>query len=91
MDACTPTHVHLVGSIGLDTVEEVFSTVGPLLGRRLRRIPDLASRARAGSGSAFNIRCCAPAPFYAPIQAARCVRHRAFRFSASRSVLPGTM
>ena len=40
MDACTPTHVHLVGSIGLDTVEEVFSTVGPLLGRRLRRIPD---------------------------------------------------
>ena len=36
----TPTHVHLVGSIGLDTVEEVFSTVGPLLGRRLRRIPD---------------------------------------------------
>lgn len=40
MDVCTPTHVHLVGSIGLDTVEEVFSTVGPLLGRRLRRIPD---------------------------------------------------
>jgi methionine synthase II (cobalamin-independent) len=29
-----------VGSIGLDTVEEVFSSVGPLLGRRLRRIPD---------------------------------------------------
>ena len=32
--------VHLVGSIGLDSVEEVFRTVGPLLGRRLRRIPD---------------------------------------------------
>ena len=40
MNHYTPTHVHLVGSIGLDTVEEVFSTVGPLLGRRLRRIPD---------------------------------------------------
>jgi methionine synthase II (cobalamin-independent) len=35
-----PTHVHLVGSIGLDTVDEVFSSVGPLLGSRLRRIPD---------------------------------------------------
>jgi hypothetical protein len=36
----TPTDVHLVGSIGLDTVDEVFATAGPLLGRRLRRIPD---------------------------------------------------
>src|SRR5580700_1931430 len=36
----TPTRVHLVGSIGLDTVEDVFRTVGPLLGRRLRRVPD---------------------------------------------------
>jgi methionine synthase II (cobalamin-independent) len=35
-----PEHVHLVGSIGLDTVEEVFRTVGPKLGARLRRIPD---------------------------------------------------
>ncbi len=32
--------VHLVGSIGLDTVDEVFSTVGKLLGPHLRRIPD---------------------------------------------------
>jgi len=32
--------VHLVGSIGLDTVEEVFRTVGNQLGRYLRRIPD---------------------------------------------------
>jgi hypothetical protein len=32
--------VHLVGSIGLDSVEEVFDTVGPRLGRWLRRIPD---------------------------------------------------
>lgn len=32
--------VHLVGSIGLDTVEDVFRTVGGLLGPLLRRIPD---------------------------------------------------
>ena len=35
-----PTQVHLVGSIGIDTVEEVFSTVGRLLGRRVKRVPD---------------------------------------------------
>jgi len=35
-----PDQVHLVGSIGLDTVEEVFRTVGAKLGRRLRRVPD---------------------------------------------------
>jgi methionine synthase II (cobalamin-independent) len=33
-------HVHLVGSIGLDTVEEVFATCGRLLGDSLQRIPD---------------------------------------------------
>jgi len=33
-------HVHLVGSIGLNSVDDVFRTVGPMLGRRLRRIPD---------------------------------------------------
>ncbi len=32
--------VHLVGSIGLDTVQEVYRTVGKMLGRRLRRVPD---------------------------------------------------
>jgi len=32
--------VHLVGSIGLDTVDEVFFTVGKLLGPHLHRIPD---------------------------------------------------
>jgi hypothetical protein len=31
---------HLVGSIGLDSVEDVFATVGPALGAYLRRIPD---------------------------------------------------
>ena len=36
----TPTKVHLVGSIGLDSVDEVFRTAGSLLGRRLRRVPD---------------------------------------------------
>jgi len=35
-----PTRVHLVGSIGLDTVEEVFRTVGATLGVYLRRVPD---------------------------------------------------
>lgn len=33
-------NVHLVGSIGLDSVEEIFSTVGRTLGRHLKRIPD---------------------------------------------------
>jgi hypothetical protein len=33
-------NVHLVGSIGLDSVEDVFSTVGKLLGTNLKRIPD---------------------------------------------------
>jgi len=35
-----PNKVHFVGSIGLDTVEEVFVTLGASLGRRLRRVPD---------------------------------------------------
>ena len=33
-------HAHLVGSIGLDNVDEVFRTVGSLLGPYLRRVPD---------------------------------------------------
>ena len=35
-----PTQVHFVGSIGLDSVREVFQTLGSELGTRLRRIPD---------------------------------------------------
>ena len=35
-----PDRVHLVGSIGLDTVQEVFETCGTLLGARLKRLPD---------------------------------------------------
>ncbi len=34
------SYVHLVGSIGLDTVDEVFNTAGRLLGQRLKRMPD---------------------------------------------------
>ena len=36
----TPEGVHLVGSIGLGSVEEIFRTVGRRLGRRLKRVPD---------------------------------------------------
>jgi hypothetical protein len=35
-----PDKVHLVGSIALDSVEDVFRTTGKLLGRRLKRVPD---------------------------------------------------
>jgi hypothetical protein len=35
-----PKHVHLNGSVNLDTVAEVFSTCGTILGKRLKRIPD---------------------------------------------------
>jgi hypothetical protein len=35
-----PEKVHLVGSIGLDSVEEIFRTVGTMFGRRLKRVPD---------------------------------------------------
>jgi hypothetical protein len=35
-----PRDVHLVGSIGLDTVPEVFATVGALLGTHVGRVPD---------------------------------------------------
>lgn len=35
-----PFAAHLVGSIGLDTVDEIFKVVGTSLGKHLRRIPD---------------------------------------------------
>jgi len=35
-----PTEVHLVGSIGLDSVDDVFRALGRTLGRRLKRVPD---------------------------------------------------
>lgn len=39
-DRQTSCCVHLVGSIGLESVDEVFRTIGPKLGRYLKRIPD---------------------------------------------------
>jgi methionine synthase II (cobalamin-independent) len=36
----TPQYVHLVGSIGLNSVDEIFRVVGRRLGRRLKRMPD---------------------------------------------------
>ena len=35
-----PDKIHFVGSIALDSVEEVFRTLGSTLGTRLRRVPD---------------------------------------------------
>lgn len=56
----TPTAVHLVGSVGLDSVEDVFRTIGKTLGPYLRVHP--MARSVAGSfGSVGNIRCCARA------------------------------
>ena len=40
MTSFVPERVHLVGSVGLDSVADVFQTVGQVLGRRLRRVPD---------------------------------------------------
>jgi hypothetical protein len=40
VDANLSQQVHLVGSIGLDTVEDVFRDAGQRLGKYLRRIPD---------------------------------------------------
>lgn len=34
------TRVHLVGSIGLESVDEVFSIVGETIGTHLKRCPD---------------------------------------------------
>jgi len=41
-------HAHFVGSIGLDSTEEVFSEVGRLLGPHLKRIPDGEPGSRRG-------------------------------------------
>lgn len=43
-----PDHVHFVGSVGLDTAQEVFRTLGQKFGHRLRRIPDGEPGARRG-------------------------------------------
>jgi hypothetical protein len=47
-EAELPDEVHFVGSIGLDTVQEVFQAIGPRFGARLRRIPDGEPGGRRG-------------------------------------------
>src|SRR5437879_12971627 len=46
-DSPCPREVLLVGSVGLKDSEEVFRTVGPLLGARMKRIPDGETGPRA--------------------------------------------
>ena len=76
----TPDSVHLAGSIGLDTVEEVFGTVGKLLGPYLRRIPD--GEVGAGAcGSAGSIPCCGRIHCCGRTRRARCVPPTVFRCS----------
>ena len=43
-----PKGVHLVGSIPLNSAEEVFRTTSTILGERLRRIPDGETGIRSG-------------------------------------------
>jgi hypothetical protein len=38
--ALMTTHVHFVGSIGLDTTEDVFQAIGDTVGRYIKRCPD---------------------------------------------------
>ena len=40
METAIPQRVHLVGSIGLDNVPDIFRALGKGLGRRLKRVPD---------------------------------------------------
>jgi hypothetical protein len=48
MNAVTPKRpIHLVGSIGLASAEEVFRTVSQMLGERVARIPDGETGARS--------------------------------------------
>jgi hypothetical protein len=51
MTEALPEHVHLVGSIGLDNVDEVFRAAGKMLGRRLKRVPDEGKLAGAANTS----------------------------------------
>ena len=40
MSAQRAAHVHLNGSVNLDSSQEVFETVGAILGRYIQRVPD---------------------------------------------------
>lgn len=46
-DGRQPRGVHLVGSVPLESAEEVFRTAGALLGRHVRRLPDGETGARS--------------------------------------------
>ena len=74
--------VHLVGSIGLDTVDEVFSTVGRLLGPHLRRIPDGEVGGRR-QWISWQYPLLLSSPYLNAIRPARSGRPTAFRCSRS--------
>lgn len=60
---------HFVGSIGLDSVEQVFSEVGKLLGPNLKRIPDGEPGSRRG-WITYQYPMLRASPFMAPIPGA---------------------
>ncbi len=70
--------VHLVGSIGLDTVDEVFATVGKMLGPHLHRIPDGEVGGRK-LWISWQYPLLRASPYLQPIRPARSGRPTAFR------------
>ena len=56
-------HVHFVGSIGLDSTDDVFAAVGKTVKAFLKRCPDGEIGGRR-LGSAINGRYCGPLPFW---------------------------
>ena len=82
-NAFAPERVHLVGSIGLNSVEEIFRTVGQRLGRRPKRVPDgeIGGRRLWISWQYPLLRA---SPFLVPTRAGLSTSLRAFLFSASR-------
>ena len=84
-----PDRVHFVGSIGLDTVQEVFRAVGPKFGARLRRIPDGEPGGRRGwiqwqYSVLFNNPFLARRPGYAADSARRTARRPCGRREGAR-------
>ncbi len=65
-----PQHVHLVGSIGLDNVPEIFRTLGKVLGSRLKRVPDGEVGGRRLWVS-WQYPLFRASPFFAPTEVAR--------------------
>ena len=58
-------NVHMVSGIGLDSVEDVFKTVGTMLDNRLRRVPDCEPGARRLWAS-FQYPFLRPSPYIRP-------------------------